>query len=69
MNREDRLSSFSLSLGLGLGFSPCRPRMAGFGPRFAVQICRGHPDSSSVAGGFCVRVSAVAGDAEKADFT
>jgi hypothetical protein len=37
--------------------------------RFQCKICRAHPYSGGNAGGLCARVSAVAGDAEKADFT
>jgi hypothetical protein len=41
----------------------------GAGRRFQREICRAHPVPSESAGSLCVSPSAVAGDAEKADFT
>ena len=60
-------NSHESSLGLGL-VNGAAERL-GADRRFQRKICRAYPDSGRNAGGLCVNSSAVAGDAEKAEFT
>ena len=61
--------TLSLELQCGLGLVSGVAERQGADRRFQRKICRGHPVSCGSAGGFRVRPSAVAGDAEMTDFT